>query len=143
MSSVEFIDNSQAVFSEMDSKIQSALNAVGQQAEGHAKTYIESDPRRHKTGRLMNSITHTYKKTGELKGEVTIGTNVEYAVYVHEGTGDYATGGSGAKKIPWAFIGEDGKWHWTRGMKPNRFLKKAIQNHITEYKNIVESFLGK
>lgn len=141
MSSVEFIDNSQSVFSEMELKVERALFVIGQEGEKYAKEYLESDPRRIDTGRLRNSITNTYVKKGELGGEVTIGTNVEYAVYVHEGTGKYATGGSGAKNIPWVYMGSDGKFHATSGMQPNRFLKKALQNHVSAYEKIAKSFL--
>lgn len=57
--------------------IAKALEEIGLVAEGAAKRLCPVD-----TGRLRNSITHA------LMGEdsVAIGTNVEYAPYVHEGT---------------------------------------------------------
>lgn len=51
---------------------------------------------------------------------VFIGTNVEYAPYVHEGF-----------KLPSG-----------ANVPPNRFLKKAIERHTAEYKAIMEHFLS-
>lgn len=54
-----------------------ALEEIGLVAEGAAKRLCPVD-----TGRLRNSITHAFVK----EDEIAIGTNVEYALYVHEGT---------------------------------------------------------
>jgi hypothetical protein len=57
-----------------------------------------------------------------------IGTNVEYAPYVHQGTGIHAVDGKG-RKTPWAWEGETAKWngtHITRGQKPKPFLRDAV-----------------
>ena len=57
-----------------------------------------------------------------------IGTNVEYAAYVHQGTGIHAVDGKG-RKTPWAWEGETPKWkglHFTRGQKPKPFLRDAV-----------------
>ena len=97
------------VLNEMEKKAEKALMSVGLEAEGDAKLEIESDPRRVDTGRLRNSITWATQSNhsepantsgdgaNEVRAEdrcpnaedgrsVLIGTNVEYAVYVHEGT---------------------------------------------------------
>lgn len=63
------------------------------------------------TGRLRNSITHA---TAPEEGAVYIGTNVEYGVYQEFGT-VYQPG--------------------------TPFLRPAVENHIEEYKEIVESEL--
>lgn len=83
-----------------------ALEAVGNQVVSDAKDNLEDDPRRVDTGRLKNSITHAVVDDTA----VIIGTNVEYAIYVHEGT---------------------------RKMEANRFLKRAIDEHRDELKDIV------
>ena len=65
-----------------------ALEAGGIQAEGDVKDEI-TDLDAVDTGRLRGSIAH------QVDGDsVEVGTNVDYAVYVHEGTGKYAIGGS-------------------------------------------------
>lgn len=79
MSDIEFeltVDNSDLLLRLMKESCQKALEAVGLQAEGHAKKKCPVD-----TGRLRNSITHTTDEEAAY-----IGTNVEYAGYVEYGT---------------------------------------------------------
>ena len=136
---IDFTDNSDKVINEMEEAVERALEVIGLQAESHAKLELENDPRRVDTGLLRNSITHAVsggnaaiqsyssddgKKSGVYSGNVPeesddekavyIGTNVEYGIYVHEGT---------------------------RKMTPNRFLKNAVTNNVDEYKKIVENEL--
>ena len=57
----------------------------------------------------------------------TVGNSMEYAPYVHQGTGLYAIEGDG-RKTPWGYEIKSGKYkgfHWTHGQKPNPFLQKA------------------
>ena len=122
--SIEIKDNSDKVLDEFEDAMLRALEAVGSQAEGHAVLYETAVD----TSRLKNSITHAI----EGKDTVAIGTNVEYAAYVELGTGIYAE--KGGRTTPWHYKDEDGNWHYTRGQKPIHFLKKAIMNHIDEYK---------
>lgn len=61
-----------------------------------------------------------------------IGSNLEYAPYVHQGTGIYAVDGNGRKK-PWGYTVKSGKYkgfHWTHGQKPQPFLKNAVFNNL-------------
>lgn len=56
-----------------------------------------------------------------------VGNSLEYAPYVHQGTGIYAVNGDG-RKVPWGFTVAKGKYkgfHWTHGQKPNAFLDRA------------------
>lgn len=71
-------DNTAEVIAAMDEAIARALEAIGIQAEGDAKALCPVD-----TGRLRNSITHTIDASDNT---AVIGTNVEYAKWVHEGT---------------------------------------------------------
>ncbi|MDM0720058.1 HK97 gp10 family phage protein, partial [Clostridium perfringens] len=62
---------------------------------------------------------------GEVIGRV--GNTMEYAPYVHQGTGIYAKDGNG-RKTPWKYKVESGKykgWHITKGQRPQPFLEKA------------------
>lgn len=124
--------NTDAVLSEIESKTEKALMAVGLEAEGDAKIEIESEPRRVDTGRLRNSITWATQTNhdepsgeGEVREEdrcpnanepnvVQIGTNVEYAVYVHEGT---------------------------KHSDPNRFLRNAVEKNREKYKQIMDDVM--
>jgi hypothetical protein len=55
------------------------------------------------------------------------GNTLEYALYHHQGTGIYALNGDG-RKTPWSY--EDprtGKKVFTKGSKPNPYLKDTIE----------------
>lgn len=124
-------NNTDEVRKAMSENIKKALVAIGEQAEGDAKIELENDPRRVDTGRLRGSITYatsTKRSKVEAPAEnsdavpetpkddhyVYVGTNVEYASYVHYGT---------------------------KNMEPNRFLQNAIQKNLETYRQIAEKFL--
>ena len=102
-------DNTDAVLSELASCLDDALSEAGERAVDHAREELYNDPKRVDTGNLRDSITYSVDSDG-----VAIGTDVEYAECVHEGT--------------------------TR-MAPNRFLKNAIENNADEYKNIIKAHI--
>lgn len=161
---LEIQDNTELFKNEFEEKLKTALEAVGLQAEGNAKLEIENMPRRVDTGLLRNSITHNVID----ENSIVIGSNTYYAVYVHEGTGKYATKGSTGDGW-WVYvkgstsskISAHGKRyteaqarrvvaylrskgldaHMTQGMKPNRFLTNAMEKHRDEYKNIIETIM--
>ena len=97
-------DNREAIANAIDRALVAALEEVGLVAEGYAKRACPVD-----TGRLRNSVTHL------LKGyDCFIGTNVEYAPYVEEGTSR---------------------------MKGKHFLRKAATGHGDTYRAILEKHL--
>lgn len=139
MSDERIEDHSKEYLNQVERALETAMEAVGVHIEGEAKEELENSPRRIDTGLLRNSITYaldgeasatsTYHadnpskdgsyKIGSYSGSapkerghnrsVIIGTNVEYGIYVHEGTSR---------------------------MSPNRFLKNAVdrnKDQITEY----------
>lgn len=126
---MEMIDNSKEVIAAMNEQVEAAMVAIGLFLEGEAKIQIANDPKRIDTGRLRNSIsfaTHTKQHseadspqdgnpnaTPEEK-TVYIGTNVEYAPYVHEGTSR---------------------------MLPNHFLRNAVNQNINQCKNYLQNAL--
>lgn len=110
---VEVTDNSAEVLAALERAAEKALTEAGMYVEGQAKLEIESDPRRVDTGNLRNSITSDVDMGDKT---VTIGTNVEYAIYVHEGT---------------------------RRLQPaNRFLRNAVQNNIDQIQSFIKSTLS-
>lgn len=149
--SFEIQDHSAAVIAAFNSQMDVALEAIGQQAESHAKQVItdtlvyggidvtqfgEHDNSRVDTGAMRNSVSHT------VNGESAyIGTNLDYAVYHELGTGIYASQPGGRKKVPWYYTGRDGKRHRTSGLYPIHFLKKAASEHTDEYKKIIETVM--
>ena len=134
-------DNSAEVLKELDTQVQTALEAVGNQAVSNAKRNITAGVPRNAyswytpTGTLRNSVSHI------VQGDTCyVGTNLEYAIYNEYGTGIYADGGKG-RKSPWMYKDKAGNVHKTRGMKPLHFLKNAIQDNIEQYKKIIEQYL--
>lgn len=121
---VEVIDNSEETIDAKDEAIRRALEAVGIQAEGHAKIKCPVD-----TGRLKGSISH--QVGSGFDSSVYIGTDVEYAPSVEYGhkqeVGRYVP--AIGKRLKRAFV----------PAKP--FLKPAIEENLDEYKNIFHKFL--
>ena len=127
MSDVHIDDHSDEYMEEVGDALEKALLEIGIHLEGEAKEELSNSPKRIDTGLLRNSITYaldgeaaatsTYKadsgnESGSYSGtapketdgnrSVIVGTNVEYAIYVHEGTSK---------------------------MSPNRFLKNALDRN--------------
>lgn len=106
-SSVEVVkNNTDEVIEQLGTAIARALEAIGIEAESDAAAICPVD-----TGRLRNSITHAIDSGG---GFAVIGTNVEYAPYVHNGTSR------------------------TKGQP---FLTKAVTDNSAKYGKIVEAAL--
>ena len=132
---IEYRDNTEEVLNALEAAIKRGNEAIGMTAERHAKKKCPVD-----TGRLRNSITYalageethvksykankkkagekerkTYTYEGTAEGKkgsgVYIGTNVEYAVFVENGS---------------------------KGRMASHFLQDAAANHSDEYKRMME-----
>lgn len=132
---VTFNDYSEEVLQACDEACLRALERCGQQAEGYAKDLAPVD-----TGALRNSISH---KVDPSEPAAYIGTNQNYAPYVEFGTGQYSTTGGGTPKSHWVYVGDDGKFHIGKPMKPQPYLKPAIADHVGTYRNIFKDELYK
>lgn len=84
-------------------------------------------------GQLRQSITSELINNNN----GAVGTNVEYAPYVHQGTGIYAVNGDG-RKDRWSYQDAEGKWHSTIGQKPQPFLERALDNNRDKINKIFE-----
>lgn len=91
------------------------------------------------TGNLRASITHVVEEDdGQIKGYV--GSNLDYAPYVHQGTGIYALEGNGRKQVPWTYYDErKGEFVSTKGIEPRPFIQEAID---ANRETIVNYFQG-
>lgn len=96
-----------------------AIDRGCQMIENKAKELCPVDD-----GILRASITHKVQESsvGTITG--TVGTGVEYAPYVHQGTGLFAVNGDGRKE-PWVYEDAKGQFHKTIGQKPQPFLLDA------------------
>lgn len=99
-------DHTDEVVAALGAALGRALEAVGIEAEGDAKELCPVD-----TGRLRNSITHTIDGSDKT---AIIGTNVEYAQYVHNGTSRH---------------------------DPQPFLADAVSRNGGKYRSIFKSML--
>ena len=131
MADFKLIDKSGEYLAALRGKIDIALETCATQAESHAKSIITRE-KRVDTGMLRNSVSHAVDGNTAF-----IGSNLEYAVYNELGTGIYASQGGG-RQTPWMYTDRNGKAHWTRGMKPIHFLKRAIEENKKEYQRIIE-----
>ena len=127
MATVDITDNTAEVLAALKQAKDRALEIIGGKCESYAKGLVPVD-----TGTLRNSITH------QVDGDtVIVGSAVHYAPYVELGTGNQyspppewmqnnAPRGSGIIKA---------------SQKPRPYLRPAVENHIDEYKNVVENEL--
>ena len=92
--------------------------------------FVEGEARRKapkRTGELRRSIESKVENNGdEIIG--TVFTPLEYAPYVEYGTGLFAESG-GRKDVPWNYQDDKGEWHSTSGMKPQPFMRPALNEN--------------
>lgn len=89
------------------------------------------------TGELRRSIT------SEVNGnEGVIFTPLHYAPYVEYGTGLFAENG-GRKDVPWAYKDDKGEWHSTSGMKPQPYMRPALEENREQIIKIIKEGLLK
>lgn len=80
-----------------------------------------------RTGDLRRSIKYEVDSNSEgIKGIVF--TPLFYAPYVEYGTGLFAENG-GRQDVPWCYQDDKGEWHSTSGMKPQPFMRPALNDN--------------
>lgn len=136
-----FVDNSAMFISAKDRAVQVALAQYGLDAETEVKrrtpvgTPRSTAVKGYHGGTLRNSISHEVRDDA-----VYVGTNIPYSKYVELGTGIYATNGNG-RRTPWVWIDQNGKGHFTSGMKPKHMIKNGVEATIKKFKAITEKNL--
>lgn len=159
---IEITDNTIKVEQALDAQIKNALELVGATAASYASNNIDKAGRVN-LGTLKGSITHQVHGN-----EVHVGTNLEYAPYWELGTGKYAS--QGGRPGFWVYVANSdvkghntGKRysekearqimailrkkgldaHMTEGIKPIHFIKNALQDHISQFRDFIEKELSK
>jgi hypothetical protein len=116
--SVEFTDNSAKVKDALEDAVTAYLYEAGGELEAQAKRNS-----RVGSGQLKNSWNYI---VDESKGECTVGSPLENAIWEEFGTGEYALHGDG-RKGGWHYQDEkDGTWHHTYGKTPHRAFQNAF-----------------
>lgn len=108
---IKITDNSAMTIQEMKVSAYIGLFGLGLHLEGEAREELENDPRRVDTGRLKGSIS---SEVDQSTLTLYVGTNTEYAGYVHDGT---------------------------HRMAPNRFLKNAFVHNEDQIGPYIENAL--
>lgn len=92
---------------ELNLKLDKLKTANAEQAMAEACMLVERSAKENapigRTGVLRNSISSEWTAQ-----EGRIGTNLEYAPYVHQGTGIYAVNGDGRQDVPWRYQDAEG-----------------------------------
>lgn len=133
-------DNSQEIKSAVEEAKYIALTIIGLKMEKYAKalcpvgTSESTGIKGYRGGTLRNSITN------EVDGDtVRVGSNVEYAPYVELGTGPHFT-----PPPDWEqFTTNIGTGVGRGYVHPRPYLRPAIEDHIEEFKQIMEKELKK
>ena len=117
-------------------KLDKLKNANSEKAMADACLLIERSAKEKcptgDTGILRDSITSEYNAK-----EGRIGTNLEYAPYVHQGTGIYAVNGDGRSDVPWTYFSETRQqFYTTSGQQPQPFLTDAFEENKKEIKEL-------
>ena len=90
------------------------------------------------TSRLKQSIDYIVDDD-ELVGYV--GTNVDYAIYVEFGTGEFAENGNG-RKGGWMHKDLSGEWFFTWGIEPQPYLRPAFRQTKGQIEALAKSIFG-
>lgn len=138
---VSLVDNLDLVLQATDDQIEMALIAIGAKMESHAKAdYVPVD-----TGRLKNSITFALAggpaQISSYGPDSGGGDDVQSKPY--SGTAPADPGGKVrsvyvGSNVEYAEIVEEG----TSGRRGKHYLRDAVNNHIEEYKNLAERALS-
>lgn len=112
----EFKDNREAV----KERLRQCGTAWLHEAAGELNSQVMRN-QRVRTGRTKGSWRYI---VDELKLEAYVASDAMNAVYEEFGTGEYALDGNG-RKGGWWYMDEKGKFHFTKGKKPQRPLYRA------------------
>lgn len=127
----KFEDNSAKIKAILESASEEAMEAAGLMIESQAKSLAPVG----NSGELRDKINHTViRENGVVVGKV--GSPTDYSIYVEYGTGEMAENGAG-RKGGWVYKAPDGKWYYTRGQKPQPFLRPAFRRNKKNIQDIV------
>ena len=127
-----FKDNSRACKNAINMANIKWLKAAALVIQSQAKALAPVD-----TSNLKTSINHNIQVS---KLEAYIGTNCDYAIYVEFGTGEFAENGNG-RKGGWVYTDPSGKTWFTKGQKPQPYLRPAYRKNKQALKQLLNKYL--
>lgn len=129
------------VLLKLDELIDNKLPEALEKAMKQAVLFLEGESKKNcpaVKGTLRQSITNDVEvKQDGVYGYV--GSNLDYAPYVHQGTGIYALDGNGRDEVPWRYQDAQGNWITTYGIEAHPFIQEAIDANRA---NIIIFFKG-
>lgn len=138
---VEFkVNNADKILSELDSKIEKALEAVGSEMENKAVQNLSRPPERIDTATLKNSITHAIGGHPVAKPNYSpsqvgkhgrVGKPVPYSGNAGKANDRKLYVGTNISYAPFVEFG-------TQKMPANHFLRDALMGHNEEYLKIMK-----
>ena len=129
------IEGLEGILERLDSitDIQKLERAVGRACALVERSAKQKAPKGN--GELRRSITSKVEREGD--GAVgVVFTPLEYAPYVEFGTGLFAEEG-GRKDVPWCYQDDEGEWHSTSGMRPQPYMRPALNENREQVKRII------
>lgn len=130
------------VFENIDNFIDDLPNKMARKTE-EVTLFIEGESKKRcpvDDGLLRANISH-YVETDDMQVTGYVGSNLEYAPLVHEGTGLYAKDGNGRKEVPWHYQDASGAWHTTSGQKPQPFIQDSIDSNMGKLTDFFKGLL--
>jgi len=97
------------------------------------------------TGNLRNSVETAQDvilRTGDATVSIGIASSADYALFI-----EYGTGALGDPAIPhtskpkWFYFGPDGSPHWGYPQHPRPFMRPALYDNVSLFKDIIEGKL--
>lgn len=126
----------QRILTSPSGPVAKALLVRGYRVQAQARKNLgggTSGPKRVDTGKLRTSISVELRRKGTATLTVRVGTNVEYAIWVHDGTGIYGPMHRPIKPVSHRYLRFKPKGsakyvyaQSVKGMRPNPFLANAI-----------------
>jgi HK97 gp10 family phage protein len=114
---------------------------IEEKAKDNLNKMVYEKPERgyKRTHNLFDSTQATGKIEKGIGAVITgVESRMEYAVYVHEGTGVFARGGNG-RKTPWLYRDSHGIFHRTVGQHPKPYLSKACRDSKEEVATLLNN----
>lgn len=118
--SFEFQDNSKEVKRQIRNTGVAAMTKAAGIVENNIKPLVPVD-----TGGTRDHISHVVTDKGS-EVLARIGSPHKHAIYLEFGTGEFAENGAG-RKGGWVYKGPDGKFYFTRGMRPRPFIRPGFR----------------
>lgn len=121
-----FVRQAEECVEEIRRRMQNGLEAASIEVEDEAvRLCPEGTHEGADAVSLAQSITTQITISGD-KMSAAVGSGLDYAPYVHEGTGIRSRTGMGrTHDLPWSYMDDMGQWHSTSGMEARPFLEEA------------------